>query len=89
MNNIKDLSLGLIKAGKIHNFNSNSNNEKLISFGFFRENGDFIDDTAIIKSKASNKFTTLKNEITKTISSLDQQKRKELLAELLSNEMNI
>lgn len=89
MSNIKDLSLGLIKASKIHNFNSISNDEKLISFGFFRENGEFVDDTAIVKSKVSKEFSTLKKELTTTLGSLDKQKRKELLAELLLKEMNI
>ena len=89
MRNIKDLSLGLIKASKIHNFNSTSNDEKLISFGFFRENGEFVDDTAIVKSKVSKEFSTLKKELTNTLGCLDKQKRKELLAELLLKEMNI
>ena len=89
MNNIKELSMSLIKAGKIHNFNTNSKNEKLISYGFFRENGDFIDDTAIIKSKVSKKINEIKTEIKNSMSGLDKKKRKELLADLLSKEMNI
>ena len=89
MSNIKDLSLSLIKAAKIHNFNATSKNETLISFGFYRETGEFVDGTAIVNSKVSKEFSTLKNEIISTISSLDKQKRKELLAELLSKEMNI
>ena len=89
MSNIKDLSLGLIKASKIHNFNSTSNNETLISFGFFRENGEFVDDTAIVKSKVSKELSTIKKELTDTLSSLEKQQRKELLVELLSKEMNI
>ena len=89
MSNIKDLALSLIKAGQIHHFNSNSENEKLISFGFFKENGEFVDDTAIVKHKESNEFIELKNDIIKNISKLDQQKRKELLADLLAKELNI
>lgn len=89
MSNIKDLALSLIKAGQIHHFNTNTENEKLISFGFFKENGEFVDDTAIVKHKESNEFIELKNDIIKNISNLDQQKRKELLADLLAKELNI
>jgi hypothetical protein len=61
----------------------------LISFGFFRENGEFVDDTAIVKSKVSKELSTLKKELTDTLNSLEKQQRKELLVELLSKEMNI
>ena len=89
INNIKDLSLSLIKAAEIHNFNSNSKNERLISFGFFRETGEFVDDTLVVNTNVSKDFKKVKNQITETINKLDESKRKELLIELLSKEMNI
>ena len=89
ISNIKSLSLNLIKAVEIHTFNSNSKNKKLISFGFFNKKGEFIDDTLEIKMNPSNDFKKVKSQVSIEINKLDEVKRKELLFELLSKEMNI
>jgi hypothetical protein len=86
---IKDLSLGLIKAAEISDFNKNSKQGTLYSFRFFGESGEFVDDKFVINTKASKEFTSMKKEISETISKLDDAKRKELLVELLSKEMKI
>jgi nucleoside-triphosphatase THEP1 len=89
INNINDLSLGLIKATEIRAFNNNSNQETLYSIRFFGETGEFVDDKLIVNINNTKEFTSIKNKISETISKLDETKRKELLVELLSKEMNI
>jgi len=86
---IKDLSLGLIKASEISDFNKSSREGTLYSIRFFGETGKFIDDKLVINTKASKEFSSIRKEISETISKLDEAKRKELLVELLSKEMNI
>lgn len=88
-NTIKDLSLGLIKASEIRNFNNNSKQGTLYSFRFFGETGEFVDDKLVVNTNTSKEFDTIKNTISNTISKLDEAKRKELLVELLSKEMRI
>ena len=89
VNTIKDLSLGLIKASEIRNFNKNSDQGTLYSIRFFGETGEYVDDKLVVNTNTSKEFTSIKNEISKTISQLDETKRKELLVELLSKEMHI
>ncbi|WP_233898298.1 ATP-binding protein [Tenacibaculum piscium] len=89
MNSIKDLSLGLIKASEIRDFNSNSNKETLYSIRFFGETGEFIDNTLVVNTNTSKEFKSIKKSISDTINKLDIAKRKELLIELLSKEMHI
>ena len=87
--NIKDLSLGLVKASEISQFNANSNQETLFSFGFFSETGEFVDDTLVVNMNISDEFKKVKSQVNETISKLDDTERKELLVELLSKEMKI
>lgn len=89
MDNIKDLSLGLIKAAEIRNFNKNSEQGTLYSIRFFGESGEYVDNKLVVNTNTSKEFTSIKKEISETISKLDEVKRKELLVELLSKEMNI
>jgi hypothetical protein len=89
MNTIKDLSLGLIKASEIRDFNSGSNKGTLYSIRFFGETGEFIDDKLVVNTKPSKEFFSIKEKVSETISRLDEAKRKELLVELLSKEMHI
>ena len=87
--NIKDLSLGLVKASEISQFNANSNQETLFSFGFFSETVEFVDDTLVVNMNISDEFKKVKSQVNETISKLDDTERKELLVELLSKEMKI
>lgn len=88
MSTIKDLSLGLIKATEIRDFNKNSNNGTLYSIRFFGETGEFIDNTMVVDTNSSKEFKSIKKTVSDTISKLDEAKRKELLVELLSKEMH-
>jgi DNA replication protein DnaC len=89
MNTIKDLSLGLIKAAEIRNFNDNSNQGTLYSIRFFGETGEFVDNKLFVNKNNSKEFKSIKKTISETINKLDEDKRKELLVELLSKEMQI
>ena len=89
INNIKDLSLGLIKAAEIGNFNKNSEKGKLYSIRFFGESGEYIDDKLVINGESSKKLSNIKTEISYKINDLTSKERKELLIELLSKEMDI
>ena len=87
---IKDLSLGLIKASEIRSFNANNSNQgTLYSIRFFGETGEFIDNKLVVNISDSKEFKSIKKTISETINKLDTAKRKELLVELLSKEMQI
>ena len=89
MDSIKELSLGLIKASEISKFNRNTEKGKLYSFGFYGESGEFISDRLIVENEISPKFRETKNKVVNEINSLEKDKRKELLVELLSKELNL
>lgn len=89
MDSIKELSLGLIKASEISKFNRNTEKGKLYSFGFYGESGEFISDRLIVENEISPKFREIKNKIVNEINSLEKDKRKELLVELLSKELSL
>lgn len=89
ISNINDMSLGLIKAAEIRNFNNSSNKGTLYSIRFFGETGEFVDDKLVVNTDVSKEFTSLKKMISESISGLGDVKRKELLVELLSKEMDI
>ncbi|MEO9954738.1 hypothetical protein [Nonlabens sp.] len=89
INNIKDLSLGLIKASEIRSFNANSKQGTLFSFRFFDETGEFVDDKLVVNTDKTKEFASIKRSVSETISKLDDDKRKELLIELISKEMKI
>tara|TARA_R110002012_G_scaffold265939_1_gene449402 strand:+ start:1720 stop:4944 length:3225 start_codon:yes stop_codon:yes gene_type:complete len=89
ISNIKDLSLGLIKASEIRSFNANSKQGTLFSIRFFDETGEFVDNKLVVNADKSEKFTAVKKNVTEAISKLDDAKRKELLIELISKEMKV
>ena len=87
---IKDLSLGLIKASEIRSFNANNSNQGILySIRFFGETGEFIDNKLVVNISESEELSSIKKTISETINKLDSAKRKELLVELLSKEMQI
>lgn len=88
MNSIKDLSLGIIKAAEIKEYNKNSKNGKLYSIRFFGETGEFVDNKLFVDSTSSIDFVKAKENVSLAIKALDESKRKELLIELLSQELN-
>lgn len=89
MENIKDLSLGLLKAAEIQHYNQSSKNGTLYSIRFFGANGDFIDDKLVVNSESSKDFIDVKNNVASSIKSLNESQRRELLVELLSKELEL
>jgi hypothetical protein len=87
MNNIKDLSLGIIKAAEIKEYNKHSSNGTLYSIRFFGENGEFVDSKLVVDSDSSKEFGEVRKNVSLAIKRLDVSKRKELLIELLSQEI--
>ncbi|RKS03075.1 ATP-binding protein [Flavobacterium sp. 102] len=87
MNNIKAFMTGLIKSSAIHEFNKLSS-DKLVSFEFVSERGDLIKERIVIDSKVNGAYSGVKKELTEKLIILDTDKRKQLLFELLSLEMN-
>ena len=86
--NIKDLSLGLIKATEIQNYNKTSKNGRLFSIRFFGENGDFIDDKLVVQSNNSKKLSEIKNKVSASMKDLNENQRKGLLIELFAKELD-
>ena len=87
MNNIKSYISGLIKAADIHEFNKLSD-DKLVSFEFIDESGDLVKQRIVIDTKINGKYSGVKNELTQKLVTLDAEKRKQLLFELLAFELN-
>ncbi len=87
MNNIRAFMTGLIKSASIHEFNKLSS-DKLVSFEFVSERGDLITERIVIDTKVNGVYSGVKKEFTEKLISLDSDKRKQLLFELLSLEMH-
>lgn len=87
MNNIKAFSLGLIKASDIHSFN-NVNNDKLVLFEFVGASGDIVSDRLVIVNNPGKDYLNLKTELKQNLSKLDSDKRRQILLDLLSLELN-
>lgn len=86
MNNIKSFISSLIKASEIHEFNKLSN-DKLVSFEFVSETGDLIKNKIIIDSKVNGSYSNIKKELKEKLITLEAEKRKQILFELLSVEI--
>lgn len=87
MNNIKTFISGLIKAADIHEFNKLSQ-DKLVSFEFVTESGDLVKERIVLETKENSSFTKTKQEFSQKLITLDTEKRKQLLFELLTIEIN-
>lgn len=87
MNNIKTFISGLMKAADIHEFNKLSH-DKLVSFEYVTENGDLVKERIVIETKENTSFTKTKQDFSQKLITLDAEKRKQLLFELLTLEIN-
>lgn len=88
---IEDLIDGLIKASEIQSFNKSSNQEKLLSFRFYNEGGKAIEEKLIINRRDSESevISKIKKDINKLIKDLESKRRKEVLIELLSKDLEV
>lgn len=89
VNTIEELSLGLVKASEIGNFNRNTNQGTLYSIQFFSETGKILENKLVVNTDVSETFTTIKKTVSNSIGELTKLQRKELLIELLSKEMHV
>jgi hypothetical protein len=87
MNNIKRFISGLIKAADIHEFNKLSQ-DKLVSFEFVTESGNLVKERIVLETKENSSYSKTKNEFSQKLITLDAEKRKQLLFELLTIEIN-
>jgi len=88
---IKDFSISLIKACDINEFNKKSNNRNVeaVKFGIYNQKGEYKDAIVYNKNNNSTEFKSIKNDIDKRLSSLNDTDKQSLLLELLQKEMNI
>ncbi|WP_053991922.1 AAA family ATPase [Mangrovimonas sp. TPBH4] len=86
---MKDLSMGLIKAVDIHKYNNSSSKGKKYAIRFYGENGVPTDESFVLGAVQSEELKETKSQVRLTLKNLNDVERKELLLELLSQEMNI
>lgn len=87
INKIKDLSEALIKAAEIGKYNYNSRTEKLYAIRFFDATGEPVDEKMVVNLNPKADYKAVKDEICTAIQKLDKTRKKELLIELLSREL--
>lgn len=87
INNLNAFITGLIKSAEIHEFNR-VNDDKLVSFEFVSQTGDLVKDKILLNSKVNGAYSGVKKELKEKLVTLDTEKRKQLLFELLTLEMS-
>lgn len=87
MNNIKHFSLGILKATDIHQFNKISN-DKLISFEMTDASGLTRKEQIVVSIQKNDTYLSVKTKLNQKLSSLDKENRKQILLELLTEELN-
>ena len=73
MNNIQNLSLALIKAAEIQDFNKESKESILYSFRFFNESGEAMDNKVVVSKTKDKKIVETKTHVRKTLNELDAE----------------
>ncbi|MDQ6469012.1 hypothetical protein RB619_00060 [Flavobacterium sp. LHD-80] len=85
--NLENFLLGLIKASELHEFKS-SENKKMISIQMIGSSGRILDDKIILSNEYNKEFEAVRVQLKEKLITLDIHKRKQLLMELLSTELN-
>lgn len=85
--NLEGYLLGLIRASELHEFKS-SENKKMVSIQLFSNTGAIINDKIIVSNEYNEEFEDLRIQLKEKLVTLDVHKRKQLLMELLSMELN-
>ena len=85
--NLEEFLLGLIRASDLHEF-SIKENTRMVSIQLFGSTGTIINDKIIISNEYSKEFESIRMQLKEKLVTLDIHKRKQLLMELLSAEMN-
>jgi hypothetical protein len=85
--NLEEYLLGLIKASELHEFKSNEN-RKMVSIQLFGSTGNMINDKIIISNEYNKEFESIRMQLKEKLVTLEANKRKQLLIELLTKELN-
>ena len=85
--NLEEFLLGLIRASDLHEF-SIKENTKMVSIQLFGSTGTMINDKIIISNEYNKEFESVRMQLKEKLVTLDVHKRKQLLMELLSIELN-
>ena len=85
--NLEEFLLGLIRASDLHEF-SIKENTKMVSIQLFGSTGTMINDKIIISNEYNKEFESVRMQLKEKLVTLDVHKRKQLLMELLSTELN-
>ena len=85
--NLEEYLLGLIKASELHEFKS-KDETKMVSIQIIGSTGNIIDDKIIVSKEFNKEFESIKMQLKEKLVTLDIHKRKQLLMELLSTELN-
>lgn len=85
--NLEEFLIGLIRASDLHEF-SIKENTKMVSIQLFGSSGTMINDKIIISKEYNKELETVRMQLKEKLVTLDVHKRKQLLMELLSKEMN-
>lgn len=85
--NLEEFLLGLIKASELHEFKSNEN-RKMVSIQMIGSSGTILDDKIIVSSEYNKEFESIRTQLKEKLVTLDIHKRKQILMELLSTELN-
>lgn len=85
--NLEEFLLGLIRASDLHEF-SIKENTKMVSIQLFGSTGTMINDKIIISNEYNKEFESVRMQLKEKLVTLDVHKRKQLLMELLSLELN-
>jgi hypothetical protein len=85
--NLENYLLGLINASELHEFNT-GDYRKMVSVSLFGSNGAMINEKIIISNAYNKEFESIRIQLKEKLITLDVHKRKQLLMELLSTELN-
>ena len=85
--NIKDFATGLLKSIDISRYNKKYPDNPYYSIRFFNVDGSSTDATARIETKKNTQVQKAEKAISRGLKDLDNKTRKNILIELLSNEM--
>jgi hypothetical protein len=85
--NLENYLLGLINASELHEFNT-GDYRKMVSVSLFGSNGTMINEKIIISNAYNKEFENIRVQLKEKLVTLDVHKRKQLLMELLSTELN-
>lgn len=85
--NLEEYLLGLIRASELHEFKSDEN-RKMVSIQLFGSTGNMINDKIIISNEYNKELESIRKQLKEKLVTLDVHKRKQLLMELLSTELN-